>query len=155
MTDQKLTKYDQFKTTMRGDGARERFEAILKEKAVPFMSSLLSVVSGNDALQKCEPNSILTAAAKAAILELPIEPSLGYAFVVPFGKEATFILGYKGYVQLALRTSSYEVINATVIYQGEQIVEKDRLTGELKLNGSKTSDEVIGFAAYFRQKSGY
>ncbi len=156
MTDQTktLTKYDQFKLTMRGDAARERFEAILKEKTEPFMASLLTVVSGSDALQRCSTNSILTSAAKAAILDLPIEPAFGFAHIVPFKQEATFILGYKGYVQLAMRTKAYEVINATEIYVGEEI-EENRLTGEIKLNGERTGDEVIGFAAYFRMKDGY
>ncbi len=158
MTDQTKeitkTKYDQFKLTMRGDAVRERFEAILSERAEVFMSSLLSVVAGSDALQKCDTSSILTSAAKAAILDLPIESSLGYAYIVPFGKDATFILGYKGYIQLALRTSAYEAVNATEIYDGEEIVE-NRLTGEIKLNGERSGDEVIGFAAYFRLKSGF
>ncbi len=156
MTDQTkaLTKYDQFKLSIRSDAVRERFEAILKEKAEPFMASLLTVVSGNDALQRCNTNSILTSAAKAAILDLPIEPAFGFAHIVPFKQEATFILGYKGYVQLAMRTKAYEVINATEIYIGEEI-EENRLTGEIKLNGERTGDEVIGFAAYFRMKDGY
>ena len=155
MTDQKaLTKYDQFKISIRSAAVRERFEAILKEKAEPFMASLLTVVSSNDALQRCSTNSILISASKAAILDLPIEPAFGFAHIVPFKQEATFILGYKGYVQLAMRTKAYEVINATEIYIGEQIVE-NRLTGEIKLNGKRTGDEVIGFAAYFRMKDGY
>ncbi len=159
MTDQAITKkkatpFDQFKLTIRSDGARERFEAILKEKAEPFMASLLTVVSGSDALQRCSTNSILIAASKAAILDLPIEPAFGFAHIVPFKQEATFILGYKGYVQLAMRTKAYEVINATEIYIGEEI-EENRLTGEIKLNGERTGDEVIGFAAYFRMKDGY
>ena len=154
MTDKTLTKYDQFKLTMRSDGARERFEAILNERAEVFMSSLLSVVSGNDRLQQCDTASILTSAAKAAILNLPIEPSLGFAYIVPFKNDATFILGYKGYIQLAIRTSAYEVINATEIYEGERITE-NRLTGEIKLNGKRAGDEVIGFAAYFRLNNGF
>ncbi len=154
MTDKTLTKYDQFKLSVRSDAVRERFEAILKEKAEPFMASLLTIVSGNDRLQQCNTASILTSAAKAAILDLPIEPAFGFAHIVPFKQEATFILGYKGYVQLAMRTKAYDVINATEIYIGEEIVE-NRLTGEIKLNGKRTGDEVIGFAAYFRMKDGY
>lgn len=154
MTDKAITKYDQFKLTMRSDGARERFEAILNERADVFMSSLLSVVAGNQSLQNCDTSSILTSAAKAAILNLPIEPSLGFAYIVPFKNDATFILGYKGYIQLAIRTSAYEAINATEIYEGEQIVE-NRLTGEIVLNGKRAGDEVIGFAAYFRLSNGF
>jgi len=154
MTDKALTKYDQFKITLRSDSVRERFQAILDERAEVFMSSLLSVVAGNDALQNCDTGSILTSAAKAAILNLPIEPSLGFAYIVPFKNDATFILGYKGYIQLAIRTSAYDAINATEIYEGEQIVE-NRLTGEITLNGKRAGDEVIGYAAYFRLNNGF
>lgn len=154
MTDKAITKYDKFKLTLRSDSVRERFQAILDERAEVFMSSLLSVVAGNQALQNCDTGSILTSAAKAAILNLPIEPSLGFAYIVPFKTEATFILGYKGYIQLAIRTSAYDAINATEIYEGEEIIE-NRLTGEIKLNGKRTSDEVIGYAAYFRLNNGF
>jgi recombination protein RecT len=154
MTDKAITKYDQFKITLRSDAVRERFEAILNERAEVFMSSLLSVVAGNTALQNCDTGSILTSAAKAAILNLPIEPSLGFAYIVPFKTEATFILGYKGYIQLAIRTSAYDAINATEIYEGEEIVE-NRLTGEISLNGNRSGDEVIGYAAYFRLNNGF
>ena len=154
MTDKAITKYDQFKITLRSEAVRERFQAILDERADVFMSSLLSVVAGNDALQRCEPASILTSAAKAAILNLPIEPSLGFAYIVPFKNDATFILGYKGYIQLAIRTSAYDAINATEIYEGEQVVE-NRLTGEITLNGKRSGDEVIGYAAYFRLNNGF
>jgi recombination protein RecT len=154
MTDKTLTKYDQFKITLRGDAVRERFETICKDKTDVVMSALLTVVNGNAALQNCSTGSILTSAIKAAILDLPVENTLGYAYIVPFGKEATFILGYKGYIQLALRTKAYKIINATPIYEGEQITE-NRLTGEIKLNGKRTGDEVIGFAAYFLMKDGF
>ena len=154
MTDKALTKYDQFKITLRSDAVRERFQAILDERAEVFMSSLLSVVAGNQSLQNCNTGSILTSAAKAAILNLPIEPSLGFAYIVPFKTEATFILGYKGYIQLAIRTSAYDAINATEIYEGEQIIE-NRLTGEISLNGNRSGDEVIGYAAYFRLNNGF
>ncbi len=154
MTDKAMTKYDQFKITLRGDAVRERFETICKDKTDVVMSALLTVVNGNAALQNCSTGSILTSAIKAAILDLPVENTLGYAYIVPFGKEATFILGYKGYIQLALRTKAYKIINATPVYEGEQVVE-NRLTGEIKLNGKRTGDEVIGYAAYFLMKDGF
>ena len=149
-----IKKFDQFKITLRSDAVRERFETILNERAEAFLSSLLSVVANDDALQKCDPGSILTAAAKAAILNLPVEKSLGFAWIIPFKDTAEFVMGYKGYIQLALRTSFYEAINATPVYEGEQ-VNVNRLTGNITLNGAKTGDEVIGFASYFKMKNGF
>ena len=149
-----LTPYDKFKTTLQSDQVQARFRDILDKRSPAFLSALLSVVAGNDRLATCKPSTILSAAAKAAILNLPIESSLGFAHIVPFKDEATFVLGYKGYIQLALRTSFYDAINATVIYEGEEIVE-NRLTGEIVLNGKRTGDGVIGYAAYFRLKNGF
>ena len=155
MSDQTaITPYDRFKTVLQGDQVQARFRDILDKRSPAYLASLLSVVAGNNALQACKPASILTSAAKAAILNLPIEPALGFAYIVPFKDEAIFILGYKGYIQLALRTSVYVAINAVEIYQGEQIVE-NRLTGEITLNGKRTGDEVTGFAAYFKLKNGF
>lgn len=155
MTEQtSITPYERFKNIVKKEDVQARFKDILNQRGPAFLASLISVVSGNDALQKCEPATILTSAAKAAILNLPIEQSLGFAYIVPFGKDATFVLGYKGMIQLAIRTSMYEAINATNIYEGEAIRE-DRLTGKIVLNGNRTGDKVTGYVAYFKLRNGF
>jgi phage RecT family recombinase len=155
MTEQKaIAPYTKLKNVIQSDNVKERFQDILKDNAPSFLASLLTVATSNKALLNCDPSTLLTAAAKAAILRLPIEQSLGFAYIVPYGSKAEFVLGYKGMIQMALRTSMYEAINATEIYEGEEIVE-DRLTGEIEINGQRNGDEVIGFAAYFRLKNGF
>lgn len=149
-----LAPYDRFVNLVKNDQVQERFNAILAKRAPAFMASLVSVVAGSDALQTCDHASILTSAAKAAILNLPIEPSIGYAYIVPYKGKATFILGYKGMIQLALRTSQYYAINAAEIFQGEE-VKVDRLTGAIVLNGKRNGDKVIGYVAYFKLKNGF
>lgn len=155
MTDQKaIQRYQQFKTALTNDDVKARFEQILRERSDVFLASLLSVVANSKGLQNCDTNSILTAAAKAAILDLPIEPELGQAYIVPFKNTATFIAGYKGLLQLALRTNQYKAINVAPIYQGEQVIE-DRITGDIKINGKQSGPEIIGWAGYFETKGGF
>ncbi len=149
-----IAPFTKFKNAIQTADVKKRFEAILADRAPSFMASLLSVVAGNDKLQACTTPSILTAAAKAAILNLPIEPSLGFAYIVPFKNEATFITGYKGLIQMALRTKQYEAINADAIYEGEEVV-INRLTGNITINGTRTGDDVQGYFAYFKMKNGY
>ena len=151
----KNTGYDTLKLALRDNiDVKERFATILDKRAPAFMSSLLSVVSEEKSLQNCSVPSILTAAAKAAVLNLPIEKSLGYAYIVPFGKDATFILGYKGMIQLAMRTRMYKSINSDAVYQGEEVVH-DRITGNIEIRGAKVADEEIGYFAFFRMNNGY
>lgn len=140
-------------------GIRERFNDVLGKKAPAFISSLISVVNNSDMLAKADPTTVITAGIMAATLDLPINQNLGFAYIVPFynGKkritEAQFQMGYKGYVQLAMRTGQYKTINASEIYEGE-IKSRNRLTGEFEL-GERTSDKVVGYIAYFRLVNGF
>ena len=102
---------------------------------------------------------VLIEALKAAVLNLPIEKSLGFAYVIPYWKEEKsyypqFQLGYKGLIQLCLRTKAYKYINADVVYEGE-FQSADKLTGHIDLNGERISDEVIGYFAYIETVDGF
>jgi recombination protein RecT len=100
----------------------KRFEAVLGERAAQFASSLLTIGAS---MKDVEPRSILGSAMIAAALDLPIDKNLGFAWIIPYKKWnpvkrveeklAQFQMGYKGYVQLAQRTSLYERMNATTI----------------------------------------
>lgn len=149
-----IVEYTKFKSLVQGDDVQARFKALLNKRGPAFLASLLSVVGNDNKLMECEPSSILTSAAKAAILNLPIEPALGFAYIVPFKKRATFILGYKGMIQLAIRTGQYNTINATEIYEGEEVI-VDRLTGLVKLNGKRTGNTVTGYISFFKLKNGF
>lgn len=134
---------------------KKKFEDVLNNKAPQFMSSLLNLYSNDAYLQKTEPMSIVTSALVAATLDLPIDKNLGYAWIVPYGNKATFQLGYKGYVQLALRTGQYKNINVIEVYEGE-LVKWDRLTEEIELDFEKReSDKVIGYTGYFELINGF
>lgn len=156
-------------TMLDSDGYRKRFDELLGVRAPQFVSSIVSLVNGDVNLQKAfyeAPVTIIQAALKAATFDLPIDPNLGYAYIVPFnnkkdGKkrmEATFIMGYKGMNQLALRTGVYKTINVLDVRQGE-LKHYNRLTEEIKLQFIEDDEEreqvpIIGWVGYFRLMNG-
>lgn len=143
----------QLKNMLAGESVKQRFKEILGQKAPGFISSILSVTNSNALLQKADPASIMNAAVIAATLDLPINGSLGFAYIVPYGGKAQFQIGYKGLVQLAMRSGQYKIINVSEVYEGE-IKNVNRFTGEYEF-GDKTSDKVIGYMAYFKLINGF
>ena len=132
---------------------KNKFNEMLGKKAAGFMSSIIAVANNNKLLAKAEPTTVIGAAAQAAMLDLPINQSLGFAYIVPYGNEAQFQLGYKGYIQLAQRSGQYVDIGAKTVYEGELEYE-NRLLDKFKF-GERTSDKVIGYLAYFRLTNGF
>ncbi|KYD07673.1 recombinase RecT [Saccharococcus caldoxylosilyticus] len=140
---------------------KKRFEELLQSRAPQFITSILNLYNSDPALQKCEPMSIISSALVAASLNLPVDKNLGYAWIVPYNdnkqktKKAQFQLGYKGYIQLALRTGQYRYINAIPVYEGE-LKKWNRLTEEFEIDfEAKKSDVVIGYAGYFELINGF
>ncbi len=144
------------------DSIKQRFSEVLGDKAPGFISSIISLTNSSPQLRQCNPKSIIGAAAIAASLDLPINPSLGFAWIIPrelknVGWVAQFQLGYKGIIQLALRSGQYKTIHVGVVYEGEleEQTALQRLTGELRFReGGRTSDKVVGYAAYFKLLNG-
>ena len=158
-----------------GEKMRRRFEELLGKRTPQFLSSLVSMINDNPDLQQAfyqSPMSVIKSALQAATYDLPIDPALGYAYIVPFNnsykdengnwqkkKQATFVPGYKGLVQLCLRTGAYKCVpDAVDVRQGE-LVSYDRLTGEAVFNWIEDEDEreelpIIGYAGYFQLKNG-
>ncbi|EPF4302579.1 recombinase RecT [Enterococcus hirae] len=144
-----------FKTLMSQPAMKKKFNDILHGKSDAFMGSLLTLVGGDDYLSKAEP------------MDLPIDKNLGYAYIVPFNRkekvgkewithnEAQFILGYKGYIQLAQRSGQYKALNAIEIYEG-QLIEWNPLTEEFQFDyNAKQSDRVIGYVGFFELLNGF
>lgn len=146
--------FQELRSLLGREETRKRFEYILKAKAPMFVASVLNTVTQDSNLQRCDPLSILAAATTAACLDLPIDKNLGFAAIVPYKAQAQFQMMYKGYIQLALRSKQYEIINAAYIYEGQKIIE-DQLTGQVRLEGEKASDKIIGYVAYFKMKDGF
>lgn len=147
---------------------RSRFEELLGKRMPSFMGSIVSMVNEDAYLKEAffnAPLTVLQSALKAAAYNLPIDKALGFAYVVPFwnsktGKrEAQFILGYRGMIQLANRTGAYEKLNVVDVREGE-LKSFDRLTEDVEVEWIQDEEErsklpVIGYLGYFRLINGF
>jgi recombination protein RecT len=157
-----------------GEKLRGRFNELLGNRSAQFVSSLVSLVNGSPELQKAfyeSPMTVIQAGLKAAAFDLPIDPNLGYAHIIPFKNskkdadgnwtskyEASFILGWKGMNQLALRTGAYKTINVVDIREGE-MKSFNRLTEEANVEFIEDDDlretkPIIGYLGYYRLVNG-
>lgn len=139
---------------------QQQLKSALGANAGAFATSIMEVVTNDSALLQCEPKLLMQEAMKAASLKLPVNKQLGYAYLVPFNDRKTnsviptLIIGYKGYIQLAIRTGQYRHINAGILYEGElQCV--DKLSGMIDITGERKSDKVVGYFAYFELLNGF
>lgn len=158
-----------------GEKMRKRFEELLGKRTPQFLSSLVSMINDNPALQAAfyqSPMSVIKSALQAATYDLPIDPTLGYAYIVPFNNSvkdesgnwtkkmsATFVPGYKGMIQLCLRTGAYKCVPDAVDVREGELIRYDRLTGDAEFKWIEDEDErealpIIGYAGYFRLKNG-
>ena len=163
---------DLLKATINAPSIQEQFKNALGEHKDTFVASLIDLYTGDKSLQTCKPSAIIIEALRAATLRLPLNKALGFAYIVVYnnsvkvtneqtGREEwikvptpTFIPGYKGYIQLAMRTGQYRTINADVVYEGE-VRKVNKLTGEIAFDGEKTSDKIIGYFCYFELLNGF
>jgi recombination protein RecT len=145
------------------DEVKNKFQEMLGKKTAGFITSVLQTVASNSLLAKAEPHSIYHAAAVAATLDLPINNNLGFAYIVPYNQKqsdgsykqvAQFQMGYKGFIQLALRSGQFKTISAAPIFDG-QLVEENPLTGFVFDFKAKKSNKIIGYASYFKLLNGY
>lgn len=158
-------------TCLDRDGLRKRFDELLGKRSPQFISSIVSMVNADANMQQAfyeAPMTVIQAALKAATFDLPIDQNLGYAYIVPFKNykkdldkkvmEASFILGWKGMHQLALRTGAYKTINVVDIREGE-LKRYNRLTEEVDIDFIEDETEreqkpVIGYVGYYRLVNG-
>ncbi len=147
---------------------------MLGKRAGAFANSVINLVKGSKYLQECTPDSIMASAMQAASMNLPIDPALGYAAIVPYkGKGnnlsvAQFQLMYKGLTQLCIRSGQYASINCTEIY-ADELVGHNPITGEVKFKDSAgyklryevspdgviDTKNVVGVYACFELTSGF
>lgn len=130
-----------------------------------FISAIVSATTTNPALQECSNGSILSAAMLGESLKLSPSPQLGQYYLVPFNntkkgcKEAQFQLGYKGYIQLAIRSGQYKKLNVVAIKEGE-LIKFDPLNEEIEVNLIQDEEErekapTIGYYAMFEYVNGF
>ena len=151
---QQLKPVDRLKIVINSDGVQEQFKNALAENSGLFVASLIDVYATNPALQRCNPGAVVMEALKAATLKLVLNKNLGFACIVPHKNVPSMQIGYKGYIQLAIRTGQYRRINADIVCDGE-LKKADKLTGEVDLSGTAKSDEVIGYFAHYETLNGF
>lgn len=162
-------KIDVLKGILNAPSIQAQFKNALRDNSDTFVASIIDLYNSDTALQTCDPKQLVMEALKAAVLKLPINKALGFAYIVVYNnsvKDAnvpggwrkvptpTFIPGYKGYIQLAMRTGQYRTINADEVFEGE-IQKVNKLTGEISFDGEKVSDKVIGYFCYFQLLNGF
>lgn len=144
---------------------QNRFEEVLGKKSSNFISSLITLSSNDPMLSDAEPMSVISGAFQAAQLDLPLEKAFGFVYLIPFNtknkqtgqweKKAQFILGYRGYIQLAQRSGQYKTINVTTVYEGE-LKSWNRFDETIEINQEgRSSDKVVGYYGYFEMLNGY
>lgn len=132
----------------------EKFTELLGSNMTNFTTSMMQVVNGNDRLKKCKPKTIVNSAMMAAVLNLPINDNLGMAYIVPYKDEAQFQIGYKGLIQLAIRSSEYKTISSASIYEN-QLKSFNPLTGYEFDFSNPPKGKIVGYASYFLLNNGF
>lgn len=144
----------QMKSLIANVNLKNRLQSTLGEAPGTFLASVLELYTSDSNLSLCDPNAVMAEAMKAASLRLPVSKALGFAYIIPYGKAPTFVLGYRGMIQLAMRTGQYRSINADCVYDGETPV-FNRVTGDLTIEGVPTGDKAVGYFAYFELTNGF
>ena len=150
---------------LTNDAVKAQINAVVGGKdSTLFITSIVSAVNANSALQECSNSSILSAGLLGAALKLSPSPQLGHFYMVPYndkekGKVAQFQLGYKGYIQLAIRSGQYKKLNVLAIKEGE-LVKFDPLNEEIVVNLIEDEEvrekaNTIGYYAMFEYVNGF
>ena len=155
---------------MTSDAVKNKINQMIAGKdGAKFITSIVSLVSNNPAIAECEHSTILASALLGESLKLSPSPQLGHYYIVPFKDNdksgnlkrivATFQLGYKGYIQLAMRSGNYKDLDVIEIRDGEYLG-KDKFTGKPKIEFIEDDDErenlpVVGYYAYFELLNGF
>ena len=167
MSNTQVAQRPRFSAAIQTEGYQKLINSTLSDpkRAQRFIASITSVVATNPALQECDPSTILSCALLGEALELSPSPQLGQYYIVPFEdrknnrKSATFILGYRGYIQLALRSGQYKKLNVVAIKKGE-LINYDPLNEEIKVKLiqdeiAREAAETIGYYAMFEYLNGF
>ena len=125
----------------------------LKENRKEFVSNLLALCDGDSNLALCEPNKLMMCAMNATALNLPLNKNLGYAYIIPYKGIPSFQIGYKGLIQLALRSGQYKYLNACEVREGE--ISRNKFTGEIKFLGENEEGKVIGYMSCLELNNGF
>lgn len=157
------TGLQKFNAMLENTRTQEYLSNVLGEKKQTFVSNMVALVASNKALSECDPSTIMFSCLKATALGLPLDPALSMAWVIPFKDNksgttvATFQVGARAWLQLALRTGQYQKINVRDVREGE-IVGEDFVSGDIvfkKLDKDRMQAPLVGYVAMFRLTNGF
>ncbi len=165
-----------FSLAIQSDGYKKLINNTLgdSKRAAKFIAAISSAVATNSSLQECDAGSILSGALLGEALNLSPSPQLGQYYLVPFeqkkynektkqyetiSKKAQFQLGYKGYIQLAIRSGQYKDIDVIEVREGEYLG-RDKITGKhqfefIEDEVERDNKSIIGYMAYFEYLNGF
>lgn len=165
-----------FSLAIQSDGYKKLINNTLgdSKRAAKFIAAISSAVATNPGLQECDAGSILSGALLGEALNLSPSPQLGQYYLVPFeqkkynektkkyeviSKNAQFQLGYKGYIQLAIRSGQYKDIDVIEVREGEYLG-RDKITGKhqfefIEDEVERENKPIIGYMAYFEYLNGF
>lgn len=156
-----------FSVAIQSDGYKKLINNTLGDpkRAAGFVTAITSAVSTNPGLQECDASTILSAGLLGETLQLSPSPQLGQYYLVPFNdkkrgrKVAQFQLGYKGYIQLAIRSGQYKKLNALAIKEGE-LIKYDALNEDIEVHlieddTVRENTPTIGYYAMFEYMNGF
>ena len=159
---------DKLNDIFNSEAVKNNLQEILGKRASTFATSVIQITQSSSMLQKAVPSSIVGAAMTSATLNLPLNNNLGYAYIIPFNErqkdgtylvKAQFQIGYKGFIQLAMRSGQFKTIHCTDVRDTE-IIGRNRLSGEIEFDWTEKEEErelkaITGYVAYFRLLNGY
>lgn len=125
----------------------------LSERRSEFVSNLISLCDNDTNLAGCDPKKLMMCAMNATALNLPLNKNLGFAYIIPYNGVPSFQIGYKGLIQLAIRSGYYQFLNACEIREGE--IDRNKITGEIKFLGEQPEAKIIGYLAYLKLNTGF
>ena len=157
-----MSNLKQFNQMIVAPNTQAYLQGVLGERKGEFINNITALVANNRQLQECEPTTLMFAALKATALRLPLDPNLAQAHVIPYRNnktrtvEAQFQMGWRGFVQLAIRSGQFQTINVTDIREGE-MQGYDLISGEMQVKAMPEREKlpVVGYLAFFRLTNGF
>ena len=168
MANQQVAKQPQnglkrFNAMLENTRTQEYLSSVFGEKKQTFVGNMVALVANSKLLMDCDPSTVMFSCLKSAALDLSLDPVLGLSYVIPFRDNknnttvATWQMGAKGYVQLALRSAQFRKLNVRDVRDGE-IVDEDFVSGELhfkRLPKDRESAPIVGYVAYMQLVNGF
>lgn len=168
MANQQVAKQPQnglkrFNAMLENTRTQEYLSSVLGEKKQTFVGNMVALVANSKMLMDCDPSTVMFSCLKSAALDLSLDPVLGLSYVIPYRDNknnttvATWQLGSKGYVQLALRSAQFRKLNVRDVREGE-IVDEDFVSGEMRfkrLQKDRESAPIVGYVAYMQLVNGF